>query len=117
MYVAKAKGRGSFSFYNSDMNAMDDFGTWFSSLSYLQRLPVNTLKIDRSFIRQIPYANSDCTLTRAIIAMGRSLDLRVIAESVETPEQLQLLERTLLRRRAEIFIGPPPALLQSCRQC
>ena len=71
--------------------AMDDFGTGFSSLSYLQRLPVNTLKIDRSFIQQIPHASNDCELTRAIIAMGRSLNLRVIAEGVETSAQLDYL--------------------------
>lgn len=71
--------------------AMDDFGTGYSSLSYLRRLPVNSLKIDRSFINQIPSASSDCRLTRAIIAMGRSLNLRVVAEGVETQEQLNYL--------------------------
>jgi diguanylate cyclase (GGDEF)-like protein/PAS domain S-box-containing protein len=71
--------------------AMDDFGTGYSSLSYLQRLPVNTLKIDRSFISQIPHVVGDCELTRAIIAMGRSLNLRVVAEGVETVEQLDYL--------------------------
>lgn len=74
--------------------AMDDFGTGYSSLSYLRRLPVNTLKIDRSFIRQIPHASSDCELTRAIIAMGRSLNLRVVAEGVETGEQLKYLHES-----------------------
>lgn len=71
--------------------AMDDFGTGYSSLSYLRRMPVNTLKIDRSFISQIPHASGDCELTRAIIAMGRSLNLRVVAEGVETSEQLDYL--------------------------
>jgi diguanylate cyclase (GGDEF)-like protein/PAS domain S-box-containing protein len=71
--------------------AMDDFGTGYSSLSYLQRLPVNTLKIDRSFISQIPHVNSDSILTRTIIAMGRSLNLRIVAEGVEADEQLEYL--------------------------
>ena len=71
--------------------AMDDFGTGYSSLSYLRRLPVNTLKVDRSFISQMPHVIGDCELTRTIVAMGHSLNLRVIAEGVETSEQLDYL--------------------------
>ena len=71
--------------------AMDDFGTGYSSLSYLRNLPISTLKIDRSFIRHIIDDDADNELTRAIIAMGHILNLNVLAEGVETVEQMQLL--------------------------
>ncbi len=72
---------------------MDDFGTGYSSLSYLKKLPIKTLKIDKSFIQQIPYEKDDCELTRAIVAMGHSLGMRIIAEGVSTPEQLKFLRK------------------------
>jgi EAL domain-containing protein (putative c-di-GMP-specific phosphodiesterase class I) len=71
--------------------AIDDFGTGFSSLSYLQRLPIDTLKIDRSFISRIPTNESDMKLVRSIISIGKELDLEVVAEGVETKEQLEFL--------------------------
>lgn len=71
--------------------AVDDFGTGYSSLNYLKDFPIDTLKIDRSFIQAMHAGNRDSRLARAIIAMGRSLELRVIAEGVETLEQLGLL--------------------------
>ena len=71
--------------------AIDDFGTGFSSLSYLQRLPIDTLKIDRSFISRIPTNTSDMKLVRSIISIGKELDLEVVAEGVETREQLEFL--------------------------
>jgi diguanylate cyclase (GGDEF)-like protein/PAS domain S-box-containing protein len=71
--------------------AIDDFGTGYSSLSYLQELPIDALKIDQSFIAQITTPEDDACIVNAVIGMGRSLHLRVIAEGVETAAQLSFL--------------------------
>jgi len=71
--------------------AIDDFGTGYSSLSYLKRLPVDTLKIDQSFIKKIPYDSVDMSITKAIISISNSMKLRVIAEGVETEVQKEYL--------------------------
>jgi EAL domain-containing protein (putative c-di-GMP-specific phosphodiesterase class I) len=72
--------------------AIDDFGTGYSSLSYLRKFPIDTLKIDQSFVRQITSAPDDTTIVTAVISMGRALHLRVIAEGVETQDELAFLQ-------------------------
>lgn len=71
--------------------SLDDFGTGYSSLSYLKRFPIDTLKIDRSFITELDQNQDDAAITRAIIDMAHSLNLRVVAEGVETESHLEIL--------------------------
>lgn len=72
---------------------IDDFGTGYSSLSYLRELPIDTLKIDRSFINHVDENPADQAIVSAILAMAKSLGLRVVAEGVETAAQLEVLNR------------------------
>jgi EAL domain-containing protein (putative c-di-GMP-specific phosphodiesterase class I) len=72
--------------------AVDDFGTGYSSLSYLRKFPIDVLKIDQSFVRQITMTPDDTSIVSAIISMGQSMKLRVVAEGVETQEELEFLQ-------------------------
>ena len=71
--------------------ALDDFGTGYSSLSYLRRFPIDTLKIDQSFVHNLTMNDGDASIVSAVIGMGKSLHKRVVAEGVETQEQLAFL--------------------------
>jgi EAL domain-containing protein (putative c-di-GMP-specific phosphodiesterase class I) len=73
--------------------SLDDFGTGYSSISYLKRLPVSTLKIDKGFVRDVVEDRNDRVLVETIITMGRLLDMIVVAEGVEDAEQLAILKQ------------------------
>jgi EAL domain-containing protein (putative c-di-GMP-specific phosphodiesterase class I) len=72
--------------------SLDDFGTGYSSISYLKRLPVSTLKIDKGFVRDLIEDRNDRVLVETIITMGRLLDMELVAEGVESAEQLAILK-------------------------
>ena len=92
--------------------AMDDFGTGYSSLAYLKRFPIDSIKIDRSFIQGIPGDADDSTLTQAIVAMAHSLRLRTIAEGVETGQQLDFLRRHRCDEMQGYYFSRPLPILQ-----
>jgi EAL domain-containing protein (putative c-di-GMP-specific phosphodiesterase class I) len=89
--------------------AIDDFGTGYSSLAHLKRFPIDTLKVDRSFIREVPNDKEDKAIAEAIIAMGKTLSLTVVAEGVETPEQQQFLSERLCDEMQGYYFSTPVA--------
>jgi EAL domain-containing protein (putative c-di-GMP-specific phosphodiesterase class I) len=90
--------------------AIDDFGTGYSSLSYLTKFPIDALKIDQSFVRQISTTPGDVNIVTAVIGMGQSLKLRVVAEGVETQEELSFLQaHSCEEAQGYYFSRPVPA--------
>jgi len=92
--------------------SIDDFGTGYSSLSYLKRFPIDTLKIDQSFVRDVTKGEDHAALVRAIIAMSRSLALNVIAEGVENVEHADFLKQEGCNEmQGYYFARPMPATM------
>jgi EAL domain-containing protein (putative c-di-GMP-specific phosphodiesterase class I) len=87
--------------------AIDDFGTGYSSLSALQQFPISTLKIDQSFVRDVVDNEDDATIVGTIIHMGRSLKMDVVAEGVETEEQLNVLQTMQCNYVQGLLFGNP----------
>lgn len=101
------------------MLSVDDFGTGYSSMSYLKRFPIHALKIDRSFIQELPGNQDDAAITRAIISMANSLGLAIVAEGVETTEQRQFLRDNGCKVSQGFFFGkavPPDQIVQLVRE-
>lgn len=87
------------------MLSVDDFGTGYSSMSYLKRFPIHALKIDRSFIQDLPGNLDDAAITKAIVSMAQSLGLSVVAEGVETTEQMEFLRENGCEVSQGFFFG------------
>jgi len=89
--------------------AIDDFGTGYSSLAQMKNFPINTLKVDRSFIRNLPQDMDNKAITEAVIVMGKSLKLKVVAEGVETKEQEQFLQDQICDEMQGFYFSKPIA--------
>jgi EAL domain-containing protein (putative c-di-GMP-specific phosphodiesterase class I) len=95
--------------------AMDDFGTGYSSLSYLQRLPIDILKIDRSFVQTMLENPNNLEIIKAIIGLGKILQLRIVAEGVETQEQFNTLYELGCDLAQGFFLGKPMPRQQAAK--
>jgi diguanylate cyclase (GGDEF)-like protein/PAS domain S-box-containing protein len=87
--------------------SIDDFGTGYSSLARLKRLPVHKLKLDQSFVRGLPHDHDDATITRAVIALGHNLGLKVLAEGIEQPQQMEFLRQLGCDQGQGYYLGRP----------
>uniref|UniRef100_B8HP13 Diguanylate cyclase/phosphodiesterase with PAS/PAC sensor(S) n=1 Tax=Cyanothece sp. (strain PCC 7425 / ATCC 29141) TaxID=395961 RepID=B8HP13_CYAP4 len=100
--------------------ALDDFGSGYSSLNYLRQFPLHSIKIDRTFIQELPYSVQDQAIVKAVIALGRGLNLSVVAEGVESQSQLKVLRSLGCDIIQGYFFGPPiaaAAMTQLLEQC
>jgi diguanylate cyclase len=95
--------------------ALDDFGTGLSSLSYLRKIPISTIKIDKSFVDGVPLSEKDSALLRAITTLCSSLNLRVVIEGVETQEQIDFITGMIERPHIQGYYFSPP--LGECEFC
>jgi diguanylate cyclase (GGDEF)-like protein/PAS domain S-box-containing protein len=87
--------------------ALDDFGTGYSSLSYMKRFPIDSLKIDQSFVRDMTTDSDDASIVSAVINMGRSLNMRVVAEGIQTRDQFEFLKDRHCPEGQGYFFAPP----------
>ena len=92
--------------------AMDDFGTGYSSLSYLQSFPFDKIKIDQSFIANLGHSQQAATIVRAVIALGRGLNMPVVAEGVETEEQVKFLAAESCNEIQGYLVGRPKPIAE-----
>jgi EAL domain-containing protein (putative c-di-GMP-specific phosphodiesterase class I) len=86
---------------------MDDFGTGYSSLAYLKKFPIDTLKIDQSFIRDLTIDSDDAAIVESVISMANSLHVGVIAEGVETKEQMDFLKHRGCNKAQGYYLSKP----------
>ena len=95
--------------------ALDDFGTGYSSLAYLKKFPISTLKIDRSFVIGVPQDENDCAIAQAIVTMGKQLRQEIVAEGVETREQMNYLRQLGCDQLQGYLYSPPLATAEFLR--